>query len=141
MSAELQQLDAAAPEDFPPSLFELPEPALSKANDDIQDCIYLGDLAKIDAILSQWRDLENPTLLTPDARKHLNACPLVAMETGQFRLAQDLLEKGVYVDSRCSSPAIKHALDTNSTVILEMLLDHGWDIEQVFNTVENDVLK
>ena len=141
MSAEPLQPDATTPEDCPPFLFELPEPALSEANDDIQDCLHSGDLTRIDAILSQWRDLENPTLLTPDARKHLHACPLVAMETGEFRLAQDLLEKGIHVDTRCSSPAIKHALDTNSTAILEMLLEHGWDIEQVFNAVEKNVLK
>ena len=117
------------------------ERTLLFASGKIQDCIRSGALAEIDTILSPFRDPATPGLLVPDAREHLKACTLVAMETGQFSLAQSLLDQGIGVDSRSASPAIAHALDTGSTSVLEMLLQHGWESEQALNTGEDTIRK
>ena len=109
------------------------ELTLSFANGEIQDCIRSGALFEINAILSPFRDPATPGLLVPDAREQLKACMLVAMEMGQFSLAQSLLDQGIGVDERSALPAIAHALDTGSTSILEMLLKHGWKSEQALN--------
>jgi len=126
-------LDAAASEQSQPLPFELRGLSFRDINDKIQDCIHSSDIISIDLMLSKWKDPKASNLLVPEARNYLHACTYVAMEAGKFPLAQYLLDMGIPVDFRCSSPAIAHALDTNSTLILEMLLEHGWETEQVFN--------
>lgn len=123
------------------AMLNLPELTLSNANLDLQDCITSGDLTEFNTILLPFRDPTTPGLLIPDAREQLKSCMLVAMDTGQFSLAQSLLDQGVGVDDRSASPAIAHALDTGSTSILEMLLEYGWEIEHAFNTVDDTTRK
>lgn len=123
------------------AMLHLREPTLSDANLELQDCITSGDLTKIDTILFPFRDPTTPGLLVPDAREPLRACMLAAMNTGQFSLAQSLLDQGIGVDARSASPAIAHALDTGSTSVLEMLLERGWEIEQALNNVDDTTRK
>ena len=141
MSDESHSSEPVVPRHASPLSSELEDRTLWHADGELQSCIRSGDISSVDTILSPWEDPETPTLVTPEARKYLHACPYVAMDTGQFRLAQYLLEKGIHVDPCCCSSAIAHALDTNSTLILEMLLEHGWDTEQIFNLTAGAVLK
>ncbi|KAL9123387.1 MAG: hypothetical protein Q9187_000069 [Circinaria calcarea] len=100
------------------------ERALWDANIKLQDCITSGNLTEKDTVLSPFRDSATPGLLVPDARKDLQVGTVVAMETGQISLAQSLLGQ-----------------ETGSTFILEMLLEHGWEIEQAFNAVGDTTRK
>jgi len=119
----------------------LPRRDLDDANGKLQQCIHSGDLDHIDTILSPFRDPEAPGLLVPDAREHLHACVSIAMEAGHLPLAQKLLDQGVQVDAWTASFAVTQALETGSTAMLEMLLDHGWEPEQIFNCTHGSTSK
>jgi hypothetical protein len=130
----VMSIEAAAPEQSPQLPIELRDLSLCQTNIQIQiHCIPSGDLTSIDLMLSKWKDPKAPNLLTLEARNYLHACTYAAIKAGRFQLAEYLLDLGIPVDFRCSSPAIAHALDTKSTLILEMLLEHGWETEQVLN--------
>lgn len=124
-----------------PSRPMLPPVEVTNANHSVQECIKSGDLDEIDSILSPLLDPDTPRLLVPVARKYLHACVLVAIEAGKFSLAQRLLDYGIHVDGRTASWAVARSLETGSTSMLETLIDHDWEIEQVFNYTDESTLK
>ena len=107
----------------------------------LQLCITSGDVNDIDAILAPFQDPETPELLKPAICELFVVGPLVAMRTGQFQLAQKLLDKGIGVDYCCATPATAHALATDSTSVLEMLLAHGWEIDEALMYLDAQTLK
>ena len=134
------QSSEANEDDSPPS-YDIPSPELSEASSQLQECIRSRILENVDAILSPYRDPQNPSQLTSDAQRHLSPSISAAMETELFSLVRSLLDQGIQVDFRGVSLAVAHALATGSTSVLEMLLDHGWEIQSVFLTVENPILR
>ena len=113
--------------------------ALDKANCDMQLSIKAGDLEEIDAILLPFRALEGQGCLIPEARETFQYCSLLAMDRRKFDIAKKLFEMGVHVHKYCGSPAIRHALETGTTEILETLLEHGWEIYQALNILRPSV--
>lgn len=123
------------------ALSMLPPRNVNDANGLLQECIMSGDLDRIDTILSPFRDPETPELLVPDAREHLHRCVSVAMEAGYLSLARKLLDHGIHIDAWTASFAIAHSLETGTTAMLEMLLDHGWETERIFNHTHGSTSK
>jgi hypothetical protein len=119
----------------------LPPRNICDANIMLQECIESGDLDRIDTILSPLRDPETPELLVPDAREHLHRCVSVAMKAGYLSLAWKLLDHGIHIDSWTASFAVAHSLETGRTAMLEILLDHGWETERIFNYTHGSTSK
>lgn len=86
-----------------------------------------GDLAQVQSLLPQWRDLA--MLWAADAaqlKERLNSLLIDAARKGHASTVSYLLSEGVELTTVAASAPIQYG--TGSTQVFQAFLEHGWDI-------------
>jgi len=82
-----------------------------------------GDLEKAKIIFQQWQDIDHGS---QNPLELLQPALYLAASGKQALTASYLLDQGLYIDK----VAVNAAVSAKATDVLEVYLDHGWDINK-----------
>ena len=98
----------------------------SYENPRLYEACVAGDLEGVRFELQSWQSRLDPSKLTP---KHLRDVVFGAVRADQPLVASFLFDQGAFLDGYIVQNAIHGSL-----AMLQVLLDHGWDVNERTDT-------
>jgi hypothetical protein len=97
--------------------------------EELKSACAADQLSRVQQLLKQWQSLPNPSPPRPPSRPtvHLRSALHAAVRQNRSSIVSFLLDEGFMVDFDAVSIAIKEKF----IEILQVFLDHGWNINKI----------
>ena len=115
------------------SRFPNPNRPLLAASIKLDELAAAGNLSEIQNILSSWREPAQGGKISEEGLDYFQSAVEPALRNGHDSVVSYLLDQRIPIDPMATKIAADRAVKTGSTSTLQILLDHGWNINQPFD--------
>ncbi|KAL9121843.1 MAG: hypothetical protein Q9187_001605 [Circinaria calcarea] len=123
------------------SRFPNPNRLLLAASTKLDNVTAAGNVSEVQNILSSWREPANGGLIAEEALDYFQSAVEPAVRNGHDSVVSYLLDQRIPIDPMAAEVAADRAVETGSTSTLQILLDHGWNINQPFGLTVGSTLR
>ena len=113
------------------SRFPNPNRPLLAASIKLDNAAAAGNLSEVQNILSSWREPANGGIISEEALDYFQSAVEPAVRNGHDSVVSYLLDQRIPIDPMATETAADRAVKTGSTSTLQILLDYGWNINQL----------
>lgn len=101
--------------------------------DTLREACANGQTEEARECLRRWKNVENPVPRRPPKRPtvHLHPAMLAAVENDHPSTMSMLLDEGFFIGYE----AVRAALTNRSTAMLQVFLDHGWNVNRTLGPI------